>query len=136
MDFFEYDGRLKPQARGLRKSMTNAEQVLWYRLRRKQLAGIQFYRQKPLLQYIVDFYAPKVMLVVEVDGARHQDDARQRYLDGKRTALLELRGLTVLRFDDRQVLTEIDGVLGTILAHINERSVRRNRAEGASSVAI
>jgi very-short-patch-repair endonuclease len=122
MDFFEFDKRLKPKARGLRKRMTDAEQKLWFRLRRKQLAGIQFYRQKPLLQYIVDFYAPRVKLIVEADGAHHRDDVKQRHFDLRRTALLESRGLTVLRFDDRQVLTEIDGVLGIILAHILGRT--------------
>lgn len=51
--------------------MTESERVLWSRLRGKQLSGIQFYRQKPLGNYIVDFYAPKAKLVVEVDGSQH-----------------------------------------------------------------
>ena len=51
--------------------MTDAEQLLWSRLRRKQILGLQFYRQKPLLNYIVDFYCPAVNLVIECDGGQH-----------------------------------------------------------------
>ena len=67
--------------------MTNAERMLWSKLRRKQVLGIQFYRQKPIGNYIVDFYAPSAKLVVEVDGSQHlepdhveQDRRRDRYL--------------------------------------------------------
>ena len=51
--------------------MTDAELTLWAKLRRKQLHGVQFYRQKPLARFIVDFYGPAVKLVVEVDGSQH-----------------------------------------------------------------
>ena len=51
--------------------MTDAEQLLWQRLRRKQILGLQFYRQKPILNFIVDFYCPSVSLVIECDGGQH-----------------------------------------------------------------
>ena len=57
----------------LRASLTDAERRLWNRLRRKQILGVQFYRQEPIGNYIVDFYAPATRLVVEVDGAHHTD---------------------------------------------------------------
>ena len=66
-----YRRYLKDKSRLLRCHKTDSEEHLWTRLRRKQLLGIQFYRQKPLGDYIVDFYAPKVKLVVEVDGSQH-----------------------------------------------------------------
>jgi very-short-patch-repair endonuclease len=64
-----YDPDLKPLAHSLRAAMTNTEQTLWSRVRRKQVLGVQFYRQKPIGKYIVDFYAPRARLVIEVDGS-------------------------------------------------------------------
>ena len=67
----KYNPNLKHIARSLRTEMTASEQMLWSRLRKKQLQSTQFYRQKPIGTYIVDFYAPKAKLVVEVDGPQH-----------------------------------------------------------------
>ncbi len=108
-----YAKRTKPIARILRLRMTEAEQLLWFRLRRKQLHGVQFYRQKPLGDYIVDFYAPAAGLVVEVDGSQHLEDAAM-LADAQRTAVLRNMGLHVLRFDNRQVLLETDAVIERI----------------------
>ena len=63
-----YNRRLKTQARSLRTNPTDAELHRWYRLRRKQILGVQFYRQKPIGNYIAHFYAPAAKLVVEPDG--------------------------------------------------------------------
>ena len=71
----KYNRSLKQPARRLRREMTNAEQALWGKLRRKQIQGIQFYRQRPIGDYVVDFYAPQVKLVVEVDGSQHLEEA-------------------------------------------------------------
>lgn len=60
--------------------MTDAEQLLWSRLRRKQILGLQFYRQKPLLNYIVDFYCPSANLVIECDGGQCFTDERLNYI--------------------------------------------------------
>ena len=65
-----YKPQLKPLAGRLRAAMTDAEHWLWFRLRRKQLLGVQFYRQKPIGKYIVDFYAPAVASVIEVVGGQ------------------------------------------------------------------
>ena len=65
-----YKPQLEPLARGLRAAMTDAEHRLWFRLRREQLLGVQFYRQKPIGKYIVDFYAPAVASVIEVVGGQ------------------------------------------------------------------
>ena len=66
-----YNSNLKDKARELRKNLTDSESALWSHLRNKQLLGVQFYRQKPIGEYIVDFYAPGAKLVVEVDGSQH-----------------------------------------------------------------
>jgi very-short-patch-repair endonuclease len=72
-----YNPRLKGRARSLRATLTDAEQRLWTRLRRKQIPGVQFYRQKPIGKYIVDFYAPAARLVVEIDGSQHLEIKRE-----------------------------------------------------------
>ena len=108
-----YERRLKPNARTLRGNLTEAEQKLWYRLRRKQINGWQFYRQKPLGPYIVDFYCPAASLVVEVDGSQHVE-AEHAQTDQARDQYLDRLGLRVLRFDNRQVLLETDAVVEII----------------------
>jgi very-short-patch-repair endonuclease len=98
-----YGKNLKHLARDLRKDQTDAEQRLWSHIRRKQLADVQFYRQKPIGPYIVDFYAPRAKLVIEIDGAQHREGEHASQ-DAARDAYLESLGLKVLRFDNVQVL--------------------------------
>ncbi|HPE70639.1 MAG TPA: endonuclease domain-containing protein [Candidatus Competibacter sp.] len=113
----------KQRARELRKNMTEAEQVLWKRLRRKQILGLPFYRQKPLAHYIVDFYCARAMLVIELDGSQHHTQDAQRD-DAVRTKTLETMGLRVLRFDNRQVLLELEAVIGAIVVAVEARPGR------------
>ena len=108
-----YHKKLKQPARLLRMNMTDAEQKLWYYLRRKQVLGVQFYRQKPLLAFIVDFYCPAAKLVIELDGSQHLA-AKHQFKDQQRDDALAKLGLWVLRFDNRQVLLETDAVLVVI----------------------
>jgi very-short-patch-repair endonuclease len=107
----------------LRASLTDAERRLWNGLRRKQILGVQFYRQKPIGNYIVDFYAPATRLVVEVDGAHHTDPTQSRY-DERRSEYLRKQSLRVLRFNDRQALLETDAVVGEIYRAVNEALIR------------
>ncbi|OGT01547.1 MAG: hypothetical protein A2Z65_02810 [Gallionellales bacterium RIFCSPLOWO2_02_58_13] len=120
MTIIQYNHALKTHARALWQGMTDAEQTLWSKLRRKQIHGVQFYRQKPLGGYIVDFYAPGARLVIELDGSQHyeqehaqRDAVRDSYLQGLR--------LQVLRFNNLQVLQELEAVLGEIARVVNER---------------
>ncbi len=109
----QYGSHLKPHARRLRSQMTDAEQLLWSRLRRKQLHGLQFYRKKPLGRYIVDFYCARAGLVIEVDGSQHYADsgpARDRIRDEDLSAMQ----LRVLRFDNGEVMRNTDGVMAVI----------------------
>jgi very-short-patch-repair endonuclease len=98
-----YTATLKGQARELRKKLAESENALWSRLRGKQLLGMQFYRQKPIGQYIVDFFAPRARLVVEVDGSQHMEENHLQR-DKNRDEYLKGLGLKVLRFNSRVVL--------------------------------
>jgi very-short-patch-repair endonuclease len=118
--FLSYNSKLKEAARYLRKNMTESERELWSRLRGKQLLGVQFYRQKPIGNFIVDFFAPKAKLVVEVDGSQHTvEDHRSR--DKHRDEYLASRGIKVLRFNSREVLNRTDSVVNSIYRYIGEK---------------
>ena len=117
----KYSRSLKGKARRLRSElMTDSESFLWKRLRRKQLLGVQFYRQKPVGNYIVDFYAPGAKLVIEVDGSQHLDrDHKEK--DEMRDEYLQSQGLLVMRFSNLQVLKELESVVKEIFLAAGER---------------
>ena len=93
--------------------MTDAEKIVWTKIRNKQLKGYQFYRQKIIGNFIVDFYCPKVNLVIEIDGGQHySDEAKQK--DAARGDFLKSSGLRVFRFSDREVFENLNGVMERI----------------------
>jgi very-short-patch-repair endonuclease len=116
-----YYHSLKARARILRKTMTDSEKLLWQRLRAKQILGIQCYRQKPIGHYIVDFYAPKIGLVIELDGGQHFEESNMIY-DKRRSHFLKLIGISVLRYHNLQVMQNIDSVMQDIYLRIKERT--------------
>ncbi|MCA9839591.1 MAG: DUF559 domain-containing protein [Trueperaceae bacterium] len=116
----KYQPVLKESARVLRKTMTDAELALWQRLRRKQVLGVQFYRQRPIERFIADFYAHKVKLVIEVDGSQHYEE-HGKARDAERTQYLEGLGIEVIRFSNLEVLKELDVVIARIYALVEER---------------
>jgi len=115
-----YNRLLKQPARTLRRNMTDGERRLWSRLRQRKLAQTQFYRQKPIGNYIVDFYAASAKLVVEVDGVHHLD-VGQLQQDQERTACLEQLGLCVIRFSNLEVLQQLEEVVEKIARAVEER---------------
>ena len=108
-----YDKQLKVLSQHLRKNMTDAENMLWLKLRRKQLKGRPFYRQKIIGKYIVDFYCPKANLVIELDGGQHYSEIGKAK-DRARNNVLTKTGIKVLRFSDRDVFENIGGVMEEI----------------------
>ncbi len=112
-----YDKDLKAVSQNLRKSATDAEKYLWSRLRGKQLKGHQFYRQKVLGRYIVDFFCPAARLVLELDGGQHYEEAG-REKDRIRDEALKGIGLRVLRFSDREVFGNTEAVMEKIWSYL------------------
>ncbi len=106
-------------ARDLRKNQTDAEQKLWSKLRRRQLANFRFRRQHPVGIFIVDFFCFDAGLVVELDGSQHYEDDNVTY-DRKRTEWLMDQGLSVIRFDNSEIFENIDGVLQTLYFHLSK----------------
>ena len=106
--------KLIGRAKQMRREATPPERKLWVHLRADQLQGAKFRRQVVIGPYIADFAcrAP-VMLVVELDGDTH---GMQEAYDAERTRFLESKGYRVLRFSNRDVMQDIEGVLATIAA--------------------
>ncbi|HEV2562950.1 MAG TPA: endonuclease domain-containing protein [Rhizomicrobium sp.] len=106
------------RARELRANMTDAEKKLWDALRRKQVNELRFRRQYSLGPYFADFVCLPARLVVEMDGSQHGDEKQAEH-DRRRTAWLQSQNFRVMRFLNRDVLKNLEGVVGTI-----ERAMR------------
>jgi very-short-patch-repair endonuclease len=115
----DYNKDLKKYSKDLRTNMTNCEIYLWSRLKSKQLNNLQFYRQKIIGNYIVDFYCPKAKLIIELDGGQHYTNEGQKR-DNIRDDFMNNLGLKILRFSDKEVMSNINGVLFKIIEIIEE----------------
>ena len=111
MKFPKYDPKMKNVARMLRKNSTRAEILLWDELKGKQILGYDFHRQKPVGEYILDFFCPRLMLAIEIDGSSHENRNRE---DQNRQRELEKKGIRFLRFPDEEVKQNIEGVVEDI----------------------
>jgi very-short-patch-repair endonuclease len=107
-----YNPKLKQRARELRKNSTLSEVLLWEELKNRKMYGYRFLRQKPIGNYIVDFFCNKLKLVIEIDGDSHDEENYSN--DMKRQKWLESKDLTVLRFDDLEVKKDMDNVLSSV----------------------
>ena len=108
-----YNKKLLKFSRTLRKDMTDAEQLLWSRIRRKQLKSRQFYRQKIIGNYITDFYCPKSKLIIEIDGGQHLSEQGKKK-DKIRDDYMSKIGLKVLRFSDNEIFKNLEDVIDKI----------------------
>ena len=127
-DILPYNPKFKEIARKLRQNMTRTEILLWQRLRGKQVCGYDFDRQRPIDEYIVDFYCKKLKLAIEIDGTSHDSEAAQEQ-DAYRQSRLESLGVHFLRFRDEDILYRIEDVLQAIEAWILEASLKKNFPE-------
>lgn len=111
---------LKKRRRRLRNAATPAERTLWKMLQKSQLAGRKFRRQHSIGPYVVDSYCPSERLIVELDGAVHDDPARRDY-DDERQHFLTDRGFCVVRFENQDMFEQPDMVLAAIARHFDEK---------------
>lgn len=115
----KYNPKLKELARQLRNNATKSEIRLWQKLKRGQMYGYDFHRQKPIDNYIVDFFCNKLQLAIEVDGYSHEIlEVWEK--DMAKTKKLNLLSINVLRFSDHQVLNDLENVLRAIEDYILE----------------
>jgi very-short-patch-repair endonuclease len=114
-DLMKYESHLKITARTLRENMTEAELKLWSALRKKQVNNLQFYRQRPLGKYIVDFYCPAKNVIIEVDGGQHYDENAIGRDKDRSDYLKKFFRLKIIRFTNLEVLNNLEGVIYKIL---------------------
>ncbi|MEJ2566862.1 MAG: endonuclease domain-containing protein [Gammaproteobacteria bacterium] len=122
---------MKERARALRVRQTDAERLLWFRLRNRQLCGCKFRRQQVMGAYIVDFVCMEPKLVIELDGGQHSwqdeyDARRSRYLNGL--------GFKVLRFWNSDVLNSIDAVLESIRQQLISSPLPQGEGQGEGEI--
>jgi very-short-patch-repair endonuclease len=115
-------------ARRLRKDQTNAEKLLWSILRSRQLLGLKFRRQHSIGPYILDFYCHAYKLCIELDGGQHYTSKGQQG-DEARAAILQTRGVHILRFSDLDVLKNLEGVLLTVVEKVTSLTPPLSRRE-------
>ncbi|PCI93453.1 MAG: hypothetical protein COB15_16420 [Flavobacteriales bacterium] len=108
-----YNPKLKELAKKLRKNMTFGEVLLWNELKQKRMLGYDFDRQRPIDNFIVDFYCKDLQLAIEVDGNSHNSD-EAKIKDGVRQKRLESLGVKFLRFDDEDMKKQMASVVKEI----------------------
>lgn len=108
-----YNTELKKLSQQLRSDMPDAEKLLWSKVRRNQLKGYQFYRQKIIGDYIVDFYCPRANLIIEFDGGQHYTEESIKK-DSRRDNYLKRQRYIVLRFSDKEIFENLKGALERI----------------------
>jgi very-short-patch-repair endonuclease len=119
-DNYSYNKKLQPLAKQLRKSLTKSEACLWkYALKAKQLKGYQFRRQRPILEYIADFFCKELMLIIEIDGITHDNEVAL-VKDNQRQEKLATAGYKIVRFTDEEVLKNMAGVVSVLERIIGE----------------
>ena len=116
----DYDRRLKPYSRILRTGMTVPEKMLWSKIRKRQVLGIRFYRQRPLSRFIVDFFAPKPRVVIELDGIQHTGQ-EHAYQDSQRDAYFKNHGMIVLRYSNTQIKDDLESIVLDISGYVQSR---------------
>ena len=107
----------KLKRKKLRNNLSEAERIIWYRLKNKQIHGYKFRRQYGVGKYVVDFYCPKAQLVIEIDGDSHYNESAAKY-DIKRQEYLESLGLRVIRFTNMEVYKSLEGVIEIIMQNL------------------
>lgn len=103
----------KDKRLSLRKNQTDAEKLLWSKLRNKQMCGYKFFRQYGIGSYIADFYCPQLKIVIEIDGGQHFSEDGKQY-DDERNKFMKALDITTIRFTNLDVLINIDAVLQNI----------------------
>ncbi|NOR76224.1 MAG: DUF559 domain-containing protein [Draconibacterium sp.] len=122
-----YNKNLKEYARKLRNNSTLSEVILWDKLlKRKQLRGYPFLRQRPLKNYIVDFFSKDLKLIIEVDGEIHKFQKRK---DKKREDEIIELGYSVIRFHNEEILNELFNVQRTLESFVDEFEERNGTRE-------
>jgi very-short-patch-repair endonuclease len=117
MKYLRNDPALKQRRQQLRCNQTDAEKLLWTKVRNKQFYGMKFFRQYSIGPYILDFYCPAIKLAIELDGGQHNQPDNKQY-DTFRSEYLKAHGIDVMRLWNHEVLMDVEGVLTKLMEKI------------------
>ena len=117
-DLPSYTKETVQRARELRKNQTPTEWAVWNNLRDKK-TGVKFRRQVPIGKYIVDFFSLEIGLVIEIDGSQHYEEKNISY-DNRRTAFFKRYRIRIIRFNNHDVATNLDGIIEAVIKKVNE----------------
>jgi very-short-patch-repair endonuclease len=109
----------KEKRRLLRHNQTRAEAMVWEEIRKRKILGQRFLRQFSVNAFVVDFYCPKLKLVIEIDGVTHQTEEEKEY-DKQRQSEIELLGIIFLRFKNEEVFEDLESVVQVIKNKVEE----------------
>lgn len=115
------------KAVALRENMTNAEKILWERLKNKNFQNLKFRRPHPISLYIADFYCHELKLIIEIDGG-YQETSEQIKNDNERTGILNFNDVEVIRFTNNQVENELDIVLKILSEKVSEIKLKKQNS--------
>lgn len=119
-----YNPKLKKLAKNLRNNSTLSEVLLWQHLKKKQIRGYDFHRQKPMGNYIIDFFCDELLLAIEIDGYSHDEKLDKDLIRQKE---LEKYGIRFLRFNDIDIKKNIEGVVAEIEKWIDKHKSGYNQ---------
>lgn len=116
----QYNKNLTTYAKSLRKNLTPEEVKVWAHVRKRQLLGVKFLRQRPILNFIVDFFSPEIKLAIEIDGSQHYFD-QGKCQDFERDVALNKLGITVLRYSNADINMRFYYVMKDLYQNIHSR---------------
>lgn len=117
---FKNPKKTKQLRRDLRRNMTKAEEILWQRVRNKQLCGVRVRRQYGFGSYVLDFYVPKISLAIEVDGGIHLSK-NQKERDLNKDTFLNDNGIEVLRIKNEEIFDDLDYLVSKLETIVNKK---------------
>jgi very-short-patch-repair endonuclease len=117
MKYVRNDPTLKQRRQELRSNQTDAEKLLWMKIRNRQFYNMKFFRQYSIGPYILDFYCPALKVAIEVDGGQHNQPDNKQY-DIFRSEYLKAHGIEVMRFWNHEVLENVDDVLTQLMEKV------------------
>jgi len=109
-----YNTQSKQLRKKLRKNQTDAESIIWSKLKSKQINGLKFYRQFGIGKYVIDFFCPSIKLAIEIDGGQHNEE-KIKLDDEQRSKFLEDNEIKVIRFWNNEIIKNLEGVYEKIL---------------------
>ena len=121
LDYIPYNTELKKKARNNRNNPTKPELIIWNEILRNKMTGYRFVRQKPIDNFIIDFYCAELLLGIEIDGDSHFESKVIQKYDEHRTKILKNYEIKIIRYKNNDIMYNLNGVYKDLIINISER---------------